>query len=109
MKFVWPVIVSIVIAMVLVAWISSALKERKKKKIREKSIPYVDESLKVGIPYNVYINDGRVFDSVVILGVTEPGGGHFSFAGFDRALVLQNSQGIKVFLKMSSIRFIQEL
>ncbi|TGD71039.1 hypothetical protein E4634_19525 [Mangrovimicrobium sediminis] len=109
MEFVWPVIVSIIILMILVAWISSSLKERRKKKVRERSIPYVDENLKAGIPYSIHINDGRVFESVVILGTTEPGEGQFSFTGFDEALVLQTPEGKKVFLKMSSIRFIQEL
>ena len=95
--------------MVLYAWISGKIKGYKKRKNREKTIPYVADNISVGKKYDVHLNNGRTFNSVEIVGTTQADEGSFSFTGWDELLVLKRDNGNRIFLKQSAIRFIEEV
>ncbi len=76
--------------------------------MREKSIPVAENNIRVGLKYNIQLNDGKRFLAVEIIGSSTREEGHFTFAGWDSMLVIRQETGKRVFLKQSSIRFIEE-
>jgi hypothetical protein len=52
---------------------------------------------------------GRKFMNVQIIGSVEGADAEFSFAGWDGMLVLRNEDQKKIYVKKSSIRFVEEL
>ena len=109
MPDIWSIIVIVIILMVIYGYISSKLSDRKKRKIREKSIPLISETLKTGIFYKVFLSDGRSFNNVKILGSVEGDDAEFSFANWEGVLVLLNENNKKIFIKKSAVRFVEEL
>jgi len=109
MPDIWAIIVIVIILMVIYGYISSKLAEQRKRKRREESIPLLTDSLKSGINYNVHLSDGRKFLNVEIVGSVEGSDAEFSFAGWDGILVLKNEDQKKIYIKKSSIRFVEEL
>jgi hypothetical protein len=109
MPEIWAVIVGIILLMIIYAWISSKMKARRKRKVRESTVPYVTENLSTGKKYNVHLNDGRKFDAIEIVGSSQPEEGQFSFTGWEEMLILKNVNNKRIFLKQSSIRFIEEI
>ncbi len=106
---IWAFIIGIILLFIIYAWISSKLKARRKRKVRESTVPYVSENLKTGKKYNVHLNDGRIFESIEVVGTSEPEEGQFSFTGWEEMLILKRGTGKRIFLKQSSIRFIEEV
>ena len=109
MPEVWAVIVSVILLMVIWGIIASKLKARKRKKAREKSLPYVEDNVRPGVQYNVNLNDGRKFMAVELVGSSTIDDGQFSFAGWEGMLVIKQADGKRVFLKQSAVRFIEEV
>jgi len=109
MPEIWAFIVGIIVLMVIYAWISSKLKDRRKRKVRESTVPYVSENLTTGKKYNIHLNDGRIFESIEVVGTSEPEEGQFSFTGWEEMLILKRDTGKRIFLKQSSIRYIEEV
>lgn len=108
MPDIWAYIVIAILLMVVYGYVSSKISERRNRKLRENTIPEIENSLKTDIAYNVHLSDGRKFLGVTLLGSIEGEDQAYSFAGWDGMLVLQQSSGKKVYLKKTSIRFIEE-
>ena len=108
MSDVWAIIVSVIIIMVIYGYISSKISAHKKKKLRKDTVPEITESISKGVIYNIYLSDGRKFESVTIIGSVENEDEAFSFAGYDGLLVFTQKNGKKVYLKKPSIRYIEE-
>ena len=94
--------------MVIFVWASDIYNDRKKRKIRESTVPYVGDSLGLNIKYNIFLNNGHSFPSVELIGTSDLEQGHFSFTGWEEMLIFKKESGKRVFLKQSSIRFIEE-
>ncbi len=109
MSEVWAVIVVVIILMVIYGYVSSKLKDRKRKKVREKSLPYVEDNVRAGCRYNVALSDNRRFENVELVGTSTVENGQFSFAGWEGMLVLKQTNGKRLFLKQSGVRYIEEL
>lgn len=109
MSDIWAYIVIGIIFMILYGYVSSKMSERKKRKLREETVPELEKSLRTNVPYNVHLSDGRKFMNVTLLGTIEGEEQGFTFAGWDGMLVLGQSTGKRVFLKKSSVRFIEEV
>jgi len=109
MSEVWAVIVSVIVLMVIYGYIASKLKERRRKKARDKSLPFVEDNVRTGVQYNVFLNDGRKFLAVELVGSSTVDDGQFSFAGWEGMLVLKQAGGKRVFLKQSAVRYIEEV
>ena len=105
----WEVIVIVIILMVIYGYVSSELSYRRKRKIREESIPPINDGLRSSVNYNIHLSDGRKFQNVQIIGSIEESDAEYSFAGWDGMLVLINKEKKKIYLKKLSIRFIEEL
>jgi len=105
----WAIIVIVIILMVIYGYVSSKISDRRKRKLREKSIPLIADGLKSGVKYNIHLSDGRKFLSVEIAGSVEGADAEFSFGGWDGILVLKNEDQKKIYVKRSAIRFIEEL
>lgn len=109
MSEVWAVIVSIALFMIIYAYITAKIKERKRKKARAQSLPFVEDNVRLGVKYNVFLNDGRKFLNVELLGSSSVEEGQFSFAGWEGMLVLKQANHKRIFLKQSSVRYIEEI
>lgn len=109
MSTVWAIIVSVILLMVIYSFISSKIKTRRKNKIREKSLPFVEDNVRPGVLYNIALNDGRKFMRVKLLGSSLIEDGQFSFAGWEGMLVLQQENDKRIFLKQSAVRYVEEL
>ncbi len=109
MPEVWVVIVGIIVLLVVWGFASTKWTAHKKKKIREQTVPPVSDALKAGINYNVYLSDGRGFKNVQLVGSVEDEDDQFSFANWEGMLVLLQSNGKRVFIKKTAVRFIEEI
>ena len=67
MSEVWVVIVSVILVMIIHGYIASKIKDRKRKKARDKSLPFVEDNVRPGTQYNVFLNNGRKLASVELL------------------------------------------
>ena len=108
MPDIWAIIVIVIILMVIYGYVSSKISDRRKRKLREKSVPLITDSLKSGVNYNIHLSDRRKFPNVQIIGSVEGEDAEFSFAGWDGMLVLRNEDKKKIYVKKSSIRFVEE-
>ena len=106
---VWAVIAVVVILMVIYGYVSSMLRKRKQRKAREKSLPFVEDNVRAGCRYNVCLSDSRKFENVELVGSSTVADGQFSFAGWEGMLVLKYSNGKRLFLRQSAVRYIEEL
>lgn len=106
---VWVVIVMVILVIIIYAYITSKIKDQKRKKAREKSLPFVEDNVRPGVQYNVFLNDGRKFMAVELVGSTTIDDGQFSFAGWEGMLVLKQANSKRIFLKQSAVRYIEEL
>ncbi len=108
MPDVWAIIVSVIILMVIYAYISSKISDRKREKLRKETVPKISDSIKAGVNYDIHLSDGRKFENVTIIGSIESGDEAFSFAGYEGLLVFEQQSGKKVYLKKPSIRYVEE-
>jgi hypothetical protein len=109
MSEVWAVIVGIIVLMVIWGYASSKWTEHKNKKTRAQTMPEISDSLKTGINYNVYLSDGRGFKNIQLVGTVENEDDLFSFANWEGMLVLLQSNGKRVFIKKTAVRYIEEI
>ncbi len=105
----WAVIVVIVLVLVVYGMVSSKLKERRRRKAREKALPYIQDTIRVGPRYDVQLSDGRRFESVEILGTNDPQDGQFPLGGWDGLLVLRLESGKKAYVRQTSVRCVIEV
>ena len=109
MQEVWAVIVGVILLLVVYGLVSSKLKARKQRIAREKLLPYVEETVRVGQCYNVNLSDGRAHRDVELLGTNDPASGQFALGGWEGMLVLKQSSGKRIFVRQGSIRSVEEL
>lgn len=109
MSDIWAVIVVVIILMVVYAYISSKLEDRKRRKALEKSLPSVEDSIRVGCRYNVALNDNRRFENVEMVGTIRVEDGQYSYTGWEGMLVLKQPNGKRLFLRQNAVRHIEEL
>ena len=105
---IWAIIVLIIIAMIIYAYIASKLSNRKKKKLREETVPVIASSITVGINYNLALSDGRIFESVKIIGSSEGEENQFSLGGWEGMLIIKQVTDKKVYIRKTAIRYIEE-
>ncbi len=109
MSEVWAIIVSVIILLIVYGMISSKLEERKKRRIREKSLPSIQDLPTIGIRYNIHLSDGRKLLNAEMLGTVEGGDPNFSFAGYDGMLVILSGNREEAYIRKSSIRYVEEI
>jgi len=109
MSGVWAAIVCVVLFMIVYTYVSTKVRERRSRKSREKSLPFVEDNVRPGVQYNVFLNDGRKFMDVQLVGSSTVADGQYSFAGWEGMLILKKGDGKRVFLKQSAVRYVEEL
>ena len=109
MSDIWAFIISFIILIIIYGYISSKLSNYRKNKLREHTIPLVPNSITQNINYNIYLSDGRKFENIKIIGSIEGEEAEVSFAGWEGILVLEKQNKKKIYIKKSSIRFIEEV
>jgi hypothetical protein len=109
MSEVWAVIIGIILLMVVWGYVSTKLKARKRRKSREKSLPFVEDNVRPGVLYNVRLSDGRYFERVQLIGCSTVEDDQFSFSGWESMLVLKGQNEKRIFLKLSAVRYIEEI
>ena len=105
----WAVIIVIILILVVYGMVSSKLADRRKRKAREKALPYVSDTIRVGPRYDVQMSDGRRFENVEILCTKDPQEGQFPLGGWDGLLVLRLDSGKKAYVRQISVRCVVEV
>ena len=108
MSTVWAIIVSVIILMVIYGYVAAKFKARKKRIAREKSLPLVADTVRLGTKYNVHLSDGRKFIQVEFVGSALAEDNTLPFSGWEDMLILKHDNGKKIFLKQSAVRVIEE-
>ena len=108
MPEIWAVIVGAIVLLVLYGIISSKLKAKRQRTAREKTLPFIEQTVRTGQRYNIHISDGRKFIEVEMLGTSDPNSGQSPLGGWEGMLVLKQTSGKKVFVRQSSVRCIEE-
>jgi hypothetical protein len=108
MPEIWAIIAAVIISLILVSFISSKLTARRQRKQREKSLPFVEDNVRVGVSYNVYMNDGRKFLACQLAGTSDDASGKFIMGGWEGMLVILQSNGKRAFVRQGSVRCIEE-
>ena len=106
---VWAVIVSVILLMIIYAWVSSKITNYRRRKNRQRNIPTLEDQIRTGVRYNLVLNSGAKLENVEILGLSSPEEGSFSFWGYENTLVLARQNGKKVYVKSASIKFAEEI
>lgn len=106
---IWAYIVIVIILMVIYAYASSKYSDWKKKKGREANFPQAEDSIKKDVAYNVILNSGHKFTDVKIIGVTEDENNEITFSDWAGLFVLVQKNSKRIFVKKTSIRFIEEI
>ncbi len=109
MSVIWAIIVSIIILMVIYAYVSSKLSARKKEKQRAETLPEIKESIKTGVLYNIFLSGDENFERIEILGSIDGEDSELTFGNWKGMFILKKENGKKVFIKKSSIKFIEEI
>lgn len=109
MPEVWAVIVGAIVLLIVYGIVSSKLKARKQRAAREKLLPYVAETVRVGQRYSVHLSDGRTYSNVELVGTNDPASGQFALGGWEGMLVLKQPSGKHVFVRQGSVRCVEEL
>lgn len=76
----------------------SNYKKRKVREVREETMPILENTIRAKEKYNVFLSDGRTFTNINILGVIERDEGQFAIGGWEGMVVLQKSDGKKVYI-----------
>jgi hypothetical protein len=105
---VWAFIAIAIILLICYGIVSSKLKSNRQRKQREKSLPYVEDTVRPSVPYNVYLTDGRKFLGAQLLGTSDSSAGQAVIGGWEGMLILMQSNGKRVFVRQSSVRCIEE-
>jgi hypothetical protein len=96
--------------MTLYGIISGKAKEKKLQKATRALLPTLQDHISVGKKYNVFLSHGHRFEGVVFLGLSEPYDPRDSLLPFPLAqwLILQKSDGSRLYIKPSAIRFYED-
>ncbi|MDR2189348.1 MAG: hypothetical protein LBE62_15085 [Azonexus sp.] len=105
---IWVFIVGAIVLLVVYGIVSAKLKARRQRVAREKLLPYIEETVRIGQRYNVLLSDGRSYRDVELLGTNDPASGAFALGGWDGMLVLKQSTGKRLFVRQTSVRAIEE-
>ena len=108
MQEVWALIVGIILVLIVYGIVSSKMKASRQRAAREKALPFVDETVRTGQKYHVYLSDGRAFQDVELLGTNDPSSGQFALGGWEGMLVLRQASGKRVFVRQASVRCVEE-
>ena len=108
MSLVWAVIVGFILLLVVYGIVSSKLSDRRKRKARQKALPFVEETIRAGHRYDVQLSDGRRFPGVEILGTSDPMDGQSPLGGWEGLLVLRLENGKKAYVRQTSVRCVVE-
>jgi hypothetical protein len=108
MDWAWALICAAVIVVILYGIVSSKLGERRQRKARERSLPFLDDTPRTGVVYDVHLSDGRKFLAVQLLGTSRTESGPLAIGGPDGLLVLRKPSGKLVFVRQASVRCLEE-
>ena len=106
---IWAVIVVIILLMIIYAYISTKISERNRRISKEKALPASTDILSDGTLYNVFISDNKEFNNVEIIGSIEGDEYQFAFSDYEGILILKQENTKKVYIKKTSISYIEEI
>jgi hypothetical protein len=106
---VWALIVGTITLLIIFGIVSSKLRARKIQRLRREAMPVVDQAIRAGVRYNVFLSNGTTYRDVQVLGLTDAPMGRFVVFPLESWLVLQQSNGKRVFTKPSSVRLFEEV
>lgn len=108
MSEIWAIIVIAILVLIVYGIVSSKLSAKRQREVREKMLPYLDETIVTDRRHNLFMSDGRKFMDVRILGTTDPASGQSPLGDWGLMLVILMDSGKKAFIRPSSVRCIEE-
>lgn len=109
MPEVWAVIIGTIVVLIVYGILSSKMRSRRQREARQKMLPFVEETIRVGQTYHVCLSDGRRFENVEIVGTNDPAAGQLAFGGWDGLLVLKQATGKRIFVRQTAVRCLEEI
>jgi len=108
---IWSIVALLVVLLIIYAIINNKIKERRKKKFSESNLPTVKEHLSVDKHYNIFLNNGKSFENVKFLGMTESYNSVKVNLPFTLCewIVIENVNNKKIFIKPTTIKYYQEV
>ena len=104
----WAFVVVTVILLVIFGMVSSRLRQRKIRRLRREAMPVVPSSIRPGVVYNVFLNNGTMFKCVRVVGLTDAPLGQYVDFPLESWLVLEKQDGKVVYVKPTSARYFEE-
>jgi hypothetical protein len=105
----WAISIGSILVLAAYGMISAKLKTRKLRKEREATVPVVSAKLDTGTLYNVVLSDGRRFSDAHLLGTADASAGQFALGGWEGMLILKQATGKRAFIRLASVRLIEEV
>ena len=106
---VWAVIVGAVLLFIAYGIVSAKFRQRKMLRLRNEVMPVVPLSIRVGVTYKVLLSSGSRFSAVKVAGLTEAKLGQFAEFPLQSWLVLERTDGKRIFVKPASVRYFEEI
>ncbi len=111
MEYFWAAIIAIIVGLIVTAWVSSRLKDRRMRKAMDQILPTIESNIDPSKHYNVFLSHGKVFTDVRFVGLSkafDPQHPEMPFP-LTQWLVLETADGRKISIKPVAIRYFEEL
>lgn len=106
---VWPFVFGAVTLLIAFAYVKSRVSAARRRAKREKTLPYVGETVRAGARYDVHLSDGRRFEGVELVGTSDPEDRSLPIGGWEGLLVLRLESGKRAFVRLSAVRVVVEV
>ena len=110
MEYVWPIIITAIILMILWGIISNKIKRRRIRKATEKLFPKVIDHIQVDRRYNIFLSHGKTLDNVLFLGISpeyDNGNPYLPFP-LCQWLIVEKENGKRAYIKPQLVRYYED-
>jgi hypothetical protein len=109
MGYVWAVIVSVILLLIIYGIVNSKIRERRNRKLTKELLPEVQDHIKSNQLYDVYLSCGRSFLGVKFIGFSKTPDGNSDSLPFPLQswVILEDANGKRSYIKPTSLRFYQ--
>ena len=111
MTYVWAAIVGTIVVLIIYGIVSSRLRERRLRRLSRKLLPEIKDHIKADRIYRIALTSGKVLDNVRFLGISHSEDERAQYLPFplQHWLVLEKSDGKRLFVRPNSVKYYEEL
>jgi hypothetical protein len=107
-SLIWAIVVGAIVLLIVYAIVSSNWKARRQRLAREKTLPFIEDTIVAGKRYNVCLSDGKQFTDVELVGTADPATGSPVLGGWEGMIIMRLRSGKRVFARQHAIRYLEE-